>query len=222
MFGWVVLIVPLLGLSSAASGDHRAHGALSRAQLAAYERDGVIVVRGLLTSEEAARAVEAAALIEKAKATLRSTHYSGLAFGSLQASPALRHAALQSRAPKVVAQLMAHEAARRRAGVGPRPVAGAERSEPPAAGDEEVRVLKDAFLSFVPGKQGCGWHRDDSYFWPCPENEVSFSPDRCPALRLRPTWTHPCALPSRLSLPLAYTRTTLRHNLDAPTEHPGH
>lgn len=144
---------------------------LSRWQLAAYERDGVIVVRGLLSVEEAARAVEAATAINGAAGTMRSAHYTGLAFSSLRGSDTLRHAALRSRAPAIVAQLVAHEAARRRAGRGARPVEGAAPAEPPAPGDDEVRVLKDAFLSYEPGKLGCGWHRDDSYFWPCPENE---------------------------------------------------
>ncbi len=30
----------------------------------------------------------------------------------------------------------------------------------------KVRVLKDAFLSVLPGLDGCGWHVDDESFWP--------------------------------------------------------
>ncbi|CAM9333521.1 unnamed protein product [Chrysoparadoxa australica] len=38
--------------------------------------------------------------------------------------------------------------------------------------DEEksVRVLKDAFFSYSPGKKGCTWHVDGEYFWPTVHN----------------------------------------------------
>lgn len=38
---------------------------------------------------------------------------------------------------------------------------------------KRVRVLKDAFLSYSPGKRGCGWHVDDKFFWPSPRYEMA-------------------------------------------------
>lgn len=35
---------------------------------------------------------------------------------------------------------------------------------------DEVRVLRDAFIAKAPGDKCCGWHVDDSFFWPCPRN----------------------------------------------------
>ena len=38
---------------------------------------------------------------------------------------------------------------------------------------KRVRILKDAFLSYSPGKRGCGWHVDDKFFWPSPRYQLS-------------------------------------------------
>ena len=32
---------------------------------------------------------------------------------------------------------------------------------------KKVRLLKDAILCYSPGGNGCGWHVDDKFFWPC-------------------------------------------------------
>ncbi|KAJ1619120.1 hypothetical protein T492DRAFT_916278 [Pavlovales sp. CCMP2436] len=143
-----------------ASGDRLlSAGPLSARQLRAYERDGVILVRGLLSPDEVRAAVAAAEEIQRCSTTQ-----------SLHVSPALRHVALHSRAPAIVAQLMTHA---QLPGKGTPPIAGAPAALPPGEQEagQEVRVLKDAFLSYEPGKSGCGWHRDDRFFWPCPENE---------------------------------------------------
>jgi hypothetical protein len=122
-------------------------GGLSPREIRRFERDGAILIRGLLSPSEVTAAREAAIETHRSGKAL-GQHYSKLAFHRLQDMPALRHLALHSRVPAVAAQLMT------------------DRGE----GAGEVRLLKDAFLSHEPGKSGCGWHRDDLFFWPCPED----------------------------------------------------
>lgn len=153
----VALLLPLGARAAAApasSSARAADGPLPPSELQHFARDGYVVVRGVITGAALEAAQAEGRKLVAAPTGVGGTSYSSLAFHQLDISPALRQVALSSRLPKIVAQLMSVD------------VGGGARPTP--AADRDVRVLKDAFLAYEPGKRGCGWHRDDSFFWPCP------------------------------------------------------
>ena len=115
---------------------------LTPAQIRDYRRDGVIVVKGLLSGRE----------LRKAQATANrmvdsgnnfAPQYNFVGFQGWRTDKTLRGVAFDSAAPRIAAELMGLD------------------------GERPMRVLKDALLALSPGDEGCGWHVDDKGFWPC-------------------------------------------------------
>jgi Phytanoyl-CoA dioxygenase (PhyH) len=123
------------------------HNVLSEEQLQTFDRDGVILVRGLVKGEELKAAIEAVSSMGK-KSHEFLTAYKNIEFQSWRTSNALKDVALFSDVPKAAAQLIN------------RGVGKSGREGP-------VRLLKDAVLCYSPDNKGCGWHVDDKFFWPC-------------------------------------------------------
>ena len=111
-------------------------------QCAQYEKDGVIVVRGLLRGRQLRAAQQAAEKIVSSRER-RFSAYRLISFQGWRTNPVLRGIAFDSDAPAMAAQLMALER------------------------DQPLRLIKDAFLAYSAGDTGCGWHVDDKIFWPC-------------------------------------------------------
>lgn len=109
---------------------------LSKSQLQAYERDGAIIVRGLLRGRQLADAIKKGRELARDAPKKEASAYAASSFQDLHREKLLRDIALSRDVGSIVRQLMPGEDIR------------------------EIRVLKDAFLASVPGKKGCGWHRD--------------------------------------------------------------
>lgn len=122
-----------------------ATGPLSPSQISNYRRDGVILIKGLITGR----------MLQNAQANInqlvnnsnRSTN--SYRFASIQGwstNPFLRSIAFNSDAPRISAELM-----------------GLNKTRP-------LRLMKDALMALSPGDKSCGWHVDDKFFWPCYDN----------------------------------------------------
>lgn len=154
-------------------------------QVEEYRRNGVVLVRGLLSPDEAGRLREAAG---RANARLFSvfslfpSRYTRIMFDLWRTSPEIASLALQA-LPGTVSQLMGS----------PQPPPGrpgrgrgdsdsaeavataAQEAEAEAAGNATAaiapfRLLRDSFFEYAPSKEGCGWHVDDASFWPSAED----------------------------------------------------
>ena len=140
-------VFALLLASAAASPCWPSFGrriTLTDEQLAAYDRDGVILVKGVLTGRKLRRAQRVVGPSGWSLPGWRSgRHYDGFVFQGWRNSGVLRSVACDSTVPDLVAQIMR---------LGP---------------NERLRVLKDAAFSFKPGDKGVDWHVDDKGFWPC-------------------------------------------------------
>ena len=110
---------------------------LSRDEVATFERDGAVVVRGLVRGELLQRVLEARHSVQN---SLPNNEYASLAFGAWQGHSALEELALRSTVTDAARQLL---------------------------GRDDVHLLLDAFFELRSGQQGCGWHVDDKFFWPC-------------------------------------------------------
>lgn len=122
-------------------------GILSEEQIQIFERDGVLLVRGLVTGAELKAAIEEVSLIGK-KTSPFFKSYKNIEFQAWFNNKALKDIALFSNVPKAAAQLINLKSSK-------------TNSKGP------IRLLKDAVLCFSPNKPGCGWHVDDKFFWPC-------------------------------------------------------
>lgn len=129
---------------------------LTHEQIDQYARDGVLLVKGLLTPQQLTLAQERAASLLDAKQR-RFPNYRLIEFQNWQASASTRRIALDSAAPAMAAQLMGfHE--------------GTPGASPPPP--RQVRLLKDIVLAMEAGDTGCGWHVDDKLFWPTFDSEA--------------------------------------------------
>lgn len=151
---------------------------ISQEALDSFDRDGVIAIRGLLDKEILARVGHEASLLMKEEfekkalkpkgpLTGRKPSNSGTQFFTVkegmifhdfknvtsvddsterrtddQSVPAFLQVALQSRIPHVVAKLMR------------------------TSQDETIRLMRDIFLAKDTDEYICGWHVDDTGFWP--------------------------------------------------------
>ena len=122
---------------------------LTQEQVDQYARDGVLLVKGLLTPQELMLAQQTAAELLDAKQRF-FPRYRLVEFQSWRTNPSFRAIAFDSAAPAMAAQLMGLR----------ENTAG---SSPPF---RAVRLLKDTFLAMESGDTGCGWHIDDKIFWP--------------------------------------------------------
>lgn len=124
-------------------------------QISQYKSDGVIIIRGLLQGKELKNAIRAAKRIDRSKSLADRLlykimkSYGKVQFQTWRTYPAMEHVAFESAAPTICAKLMGLNANKR-----------------------PLRLLKDAFLSFGCGDQGCGWHVDDKGFWPCEDGKI--------------------------------------------------
>ena len=115
---------------------------LTSAQIRDYQRDGVLVVNGLLGGRSLRKAqVSAKRAIEQSKRFGNLYRYVG--FQGWRTDKTLRGIAFDSSAPRIAAELMKLDNKR------------------------SLRVLKDALMALSPGDKSCGWHVDDKIFWPC-------------------------------------------------------
>lgn len=140
---------------------------LSAEERLQFERDGVLLVKGLLRGSQLAKAQRSA------RQTVRShwlisrlnklAQWDSLSLQGWRTSQAFADVAFFSAAPSIVSQVF-------------RPRAHAPEAPQPdgtGGGDgEHVRLLKDAMLAFAPGRRGCGWHVDDHALWPTHDDDV--------------------------------------------------
>ena len=125
-----------------------------------FRRDGVVLVKGLLSGPALTAAQEFAQHVADVEngAWTGGAHYKNFAFNSFSSSRELRDVAMFSDVPKAAAQLILATKA-------PNPMANMctfDRLE-----SDRIRLLKDAVLVMGSKNKGCGWHVDDKFFWPC-------------------------------------------------------
>ena len=125
---------------------------LSEEQMQTFDRDGVILVRGLVKGEELLAAIEEVKAMGKKKHDFFKS-YKNIEFQTWRTNNVLKNVAFHSDVPKAAAQLIN------------RGVSNKDREDP-------VRLLKDAVLCYSPGGEGCGWHVDDKFFWPCQDDST--------------------------------------------------
>lgn len=121
-------------------------GTLTEEQIHVFERDGVLLVRGLVSGEQLKTAVQEVDLIAKKTGPFAKS-YKNVEFQAWRSSKAFKDLAMFSDVPKAAAQLINLKST------------GANSKGP-------IRLLKDAILCFSPEGTGCGWHVDDKFFWP--------------------------------------------------------
>jgi hypothetical protein len=136
-------------------------------QISTYQRDGVIIVRGLLEGIELKEAIKAATRVQRSKSLGQrllyklSPSYRNLEFQTWRKHRALEKVAFDSAAPTICAKLMGLENTN-----------DGEGSGATAGHFRPLRLLKDAVLGYSPGDKGCGWHVDDRVFWPCEDRNI--------------------------------------------------
>ena len=125
---------------------------LTSSQIENYERNGYIIVKGLLQGKELKKAIQAVNKIQRWQPIGQRIFYKFLpayrntSFQTWRNHKALEYIAFDSAASTISAKLMGLEVEAR-----------------------QLRLLKDAVLGYHAGDQGCGWHVDDKVFWPCQE-----------------------------------------------------
>eukprot|EP00457_Paulinella_chromatophora_P006112 gb/GEZN01006130.1/.p1 GENE.gb/GEZN01006130.1/~~gb/GEZN01006130.1/.p1 ORF type:complete len:419 (-),score=42.93 gb/GEZN01006130.1/:199-1455(-) len=116
--------------------------ALTPEQKNSYARDGVILMRSLLTPSQAKElrtdAATAARTTSSFMDLLPKAPYAKILFDLWRTRSLFARVTVQQ-LPSLAAQLLPH----------PR-----------------LRLLRDALFSYEPGRKGCGWHVDDEGFWP--------------------------------------------------------
>ena len=122
---------------------------LSEEQVRIFERDGVLLVRGLVHGEELKAAMNDVEEVGREESKMFGAAYKNIAFNHCRTSKALKNVAFHSDVPKAAAQLI-----------------NLKSTNP----NRPVRMLKDAVLNFSPGRSGCGWHVDDKGFWPADDS----------------------------------------------------
>jgi hypothetical protein len=120
---------------------------LNDAQVETYRRDGVVLVTGLLDQEQVGKLRREALATTGQSWTLFdwlvSERYSKIAFDVWRTDLTCASLSLQN-LPQLAAQLLPN--------------------------NPQLRLLRDAFFAYTSGGKGCGWHVDDSGFWPTKED----------------------------------------------------
>ena len=126
---------------------------LSDEQLAAFNRDGVLVVRNLLDQahvdninsaiETAYRTTTVMDIVQAVKGG-NASYYKEIQFDVWRVDATVANLALQS-LPSFVAPMVTQD-------------------------DSKIRLLRDAYFHYEKGGRGCGWHVDDMGFWPTEPN----------------------------------------------------
>ena len=128
---------------------------LSDDQIRIFQRDGVLLVRGLVSGEELQAAINEVDEVSRGENPFGFKSYKNLKFHHWRSSRALKDIAFNSNVPKAAAQLI--------------------NLQSTGGPEGPVRLLKDAILSFAPGHAGCGWHVDDKFFWPAEDEKTGIN-----------------------------------------------
>ncbi len=118
-----------------------------------YNTEGFVLVRGLLDEETKQRLIMAGQELQSTSRRPVGNQFNSLEFGSAFDIDKLifREVALNSAIPAMVGRvLLAAEGG-----------GGGEEK-----GEQNVRLLKDAFMAKGKEEAHCGWHVDDNVFWP--------------------------------------------------------
>mmetsp|Transcript_23313 Transcript_23313/g.38856 ORF Transcript_23313/g.38856 Transcript_23313/m.38856 type:complete len:322 (-) Transcript_23313:820-1785(-) len=138
----LVAAVALFGNGRNVAGNNLIQ--LTNDDLEAFDRDGFLLMRGLLKGNDLQQAIAVARSATEEPWQFPNSPYRKVDFNNLRGSSVLQRIATKSNAAHVVRQIMGNH-----------------------IGDD-IRILKDAVLAFEPNKSGCGWHVDDQFFWPTP------------------------------------------------------
>lgn len=121
---------------------------LTEEQVEHFFREGYVVARSLLPESQIAAMCEAADQLDGSRKGTPQPLYDELVIGGSLAGSAFRsQVALRAPLADAVRQLV--EA---------------------SSGDRGIVLLKDAFFRLRGRNKGCGFHVDDSFFWPCPRD----------------------------------------------------
>jgi len=157
---YVALVAIAMTVACLAGSDPPPSFELTKEQIETYDRDGFIVVRGLLKGKQLEDAIQAAQHEQKSKSIFDQLLYklfplyNNLGFQIWRKYSAMESVAFDSDAPKICAKLMGLE------------------EENNSGKTRPLRLLKDTFMAFRTGDVGCGWHTDDKAFWPCEDRNI--------------------------------------------------
>lgn len=144
-------------MSKDAKEFESAFGSILEGMRETYEKEGLVLVRGLMEDDSLDRLSEGGQKLAEAVMAGWST-FTSLKFGSIFLYPnedekaaasgeAFREAALTSTIPAFIAKVLFHMD---------------ENNE----NETTLRLLKDAFMAKGKEQSHCGWHVDDGGFWP--------------------------------------------------------
>mmetsp|Transcript_10569 Transcript_10569/g.23441 ORF Transcript_10569/g.23441 Transcript_10569/m.23441 type:complete len:375 (+) Transcript_10569:235-1359(+) len=127
---------------------------LTPRQVQEYKRDGFVMVRQLISQQEAAALQTAAEHVASKNFDIfgffGGTHtYKKVMFDLWRTSPEIASLSLQA-LPRVASQIMLSQT----------------ESEDNDSGSTSFRLLRDAYFLYEPSGTGCGWHVDDLGFFP--------------------------------------------------------
>jgi hypothetical protein len=183
---------------------------LSPEQIETFNRDGVIIIRGLIQGKELKNAIRTAKKLNKRnkstknsiwssflqwfntkvkKAKLPPFSYRSLAFQTWRKYDSIEYVAFDSNVPSIVAQLMGYSNNENMNDLESSCVSGSisdgsisdnvndtvhatVNDNASCSSSKSIRLLRDAFLSYQDGGEGCGWHVDDKFFWPCEDTPI--------------------------------------------------
>jgi hypothetical protein len=142
---------------------------LTTDEIVDYQRDGTVLARGLLTTDQTnalRKAIQSAPSPSGTIFDLFSRRsFETIRFDLWRTDPTVATYALLG-LPAIAASVFYNNDDSAGAGKkknGPNGAAGAEGDDHDAP---HLRLLRDAYFSYVPGGRGCGWHVDDEAFWP--------------------------------------------------------
>ncbi|KAG5186089.1 hypothetical protein JKP88DRAFT_262546 [Tribonema minus] len=144
---------------------------LTPAHIKTYNKDGVVLVKGLFAGEQLNAMVKEGEAAAKGRALLDLvvSSYKKLEFSAWSTRDAFAQAAFNSSLPSVAQQLLGERTSVRL-------LKAAFNSSLPSVAQQLlgektiVRLLKDALFQYASGRPGCGWHVDDFGFWPAEED----------------------------------------------------
>jgi len=130
---------------------------ITEAEKQAFKQDGFILKKGLLQENELKDTIDAGDAYYKAKATriqkAFSKSYAKLGFDIWRINEIFAQVAMESVFPSIAAELMGFNSRHKT--------------------NESVRILRDGFFGFKSeNNSGCGFHVDDSMFWPATANST--------------------------------------------------
>jgi hypothetical protein len=138
-----------------------------------YHRDGTVLARKLLTTDQTNKLRAAIQSAPSPSGTIfdlfSRRSFETIRFDLWRTDPTVATYALLG-LPAIAASVFynddsagASSSKKKKKQNGPKVVYGTEGD-----GDDtpNLRLLRDAYFSYVPGGRGCGWHVDDEAFWP--------------------------------------------------------